>query len=143
MAGRAARWVMAVLRAAIPLVLLFGGVASVWYGATRHTAEIAMEQEIEIDLALPPGFDPFAPEELGPGDDVLPGVDFGVPGFADPPPWMAPPPELSKVTQTVILNESTSEPILIREVTYGGVKRERSGVLMRTYSGDPPLLCPT
>lgn len=142
MTGSAARMRMAVLRAVVPLVLLVGGIASLVYGVGHHSAVVSVEQEIEIDLAPPPGVEP--PGFGQPGEGFGPSEPgFGDPALAGPPPWLAPPPELSKVKQKVILSEDASEPALIREVTFGGVTRLSSGVLWRTYTGVPPSLCPT
>lgn len=144
MAGRAAwRWVRVVVRAAIPLVLLSASIVSLVYGVSRHTAVVSFEQEIEIDLAPPPGFHPHGDPFGGPGGGGMPGDGFGPPGMGGPPPWMGPPPEMTKVKQKVTFNETTTEPTLIREITFGGVTRLSSGVLWRTYTGTPPSLCPT
>jgi hypothetical protein len=120
------------------------------YGVGHHSAVVSMEQEIELNLAPPLGVGPSGWEGVGPPGFGQPGEAFGPsePGFGDPalagpPPWLAPPPELSKVKQKVILTEETSELALIREVTFGGVTRLSSGVLWRTYTGVPPSLCPT
>ncbi|HPM80396.1 MAG TPA: hypothetical protein PLF81_06830 [Candidatus Anammoximicrobium sp.] len=142
MMNNAWRWLVRILRAAVPLVLLAGGIASLAYGVARHTAVVSVEQEIEIDLAAPPGME-------------FPGVEGGAPGFGPPgfepgmaapdfpPPFLQLPPELSKVKEKVIVSEPSSELTLIREVTFGGVVRLDTGVLWRTYTGDPPSLCPT
>jgi len=36
-----------------------------------------------------------------------------------------------------------SEPALIKEVSVGGIERDDSGVIRRTYDKSPPLICPT
>jgi hypothetical protein len=36
-----------------------------------------------------------------------------------------------------------SEPALIKEVTVGGVRRDESGQLRKTYTGQAPQTCPT
>jgi hypothetical protein len=36
-----------------------------------------------------------------------------------------------------------AEPAMIREVTVGGLKRDASGQLKKTYSGQAPKACPT
>jgi hypothetical protein len=36
-----------------------------------------------------------------------------------------------------------SEPALIQEVTVGGVKRDESGTIKQTYTGEAPKACPT
>ena len=143
----AARWLVRVLRAAAPLALLAGGIASLAYGIARHTADVSVEQEIEVSFE-PPGGDVGAPGFVQPGFDQPPGF---VPPGADPnappplfPPSLVPlPPELSKVKEKVIVSEPVSEVSLIREVTFGGVTRKAAGVLWRTYTGAPPSLCPT
>ena len=73
---------------------------------------------------------------------------FGPPmddGFGDPgmPGMIAPSSFLSKIKETVIITESESEASLMREVSIGGVTLLAEGILRRTYSGDPPLLCPS
>ena len=50
---------------------------------------------------------------------------------------------MEEFKETVIITEPESEPTLIREVSFGGVTLLASGELMRTYSGEPPSLCPT
>jgi hypothetical protein len=146
----AARILLTVLRAGVPVALLAGGIASLVYGIGHHAVEVSVEHEIEIDLTPPPGVEPPGWDGFGPPGFVPPGEGFGPPdaGFGEPamgvpPPWLALPPELAKIKDKVILTEATSEPTLIREVTFGGVKRLSSGVLWRTYTGDPPSLCPT
>lgn len=124
-----------ILRSIPPLVLLGGGIASVIYGAMYHTAPVSVEQEIEIPIAPPPmaGFPGEPPFEEPLGD----------PSFGGPPDMMAPPPFLEKVTETIIVTEPEREFTLIREVTFGGVTLLASGDIMRTYTGEPPSLCPT
>ena len=142
MTDKAARWLVWVLRAALPLVLLAGGIAALVYGIAHHTAVVSAEQEIEVDLAAPPGMElPGSPGGV-PGFGP-PGGDLGDPASAFPPPFLQLPPELSKVKEKVIVSEPTRELTLIREVTFGGVTRRSPGVLWRTYTGDPPSLCPT
>ncbi|HUW18691.1 MAG TPA: hypothetical protein VMW16_05260 [Sedimentisphaerales bacterium] len=36
-----------------------------------------------------------------------------------------------------------SEPALIREVSVGGLRRDESGQVQKTYTGQPPSACPT
>lgn len=138
----AARAGRLLLRVVVPLTLLAGGVAALVYGGVYHAAAVSVEQEIEIDLAPPPGVEPPGFGMPGEGfPPAEPGVDD--PALASPPPWLAPPPELTKVKQKVIVTDDVPEWALIREVTFGGVTRLSSGVLWRTYTGDPPSLCPT
>ncbi len=147
---RHVRMLLAVVRALVPLVLLAGGIVSVVYGVARHSAVVSVEQEVEVDLAgppglAPPGLDGQLPAGLLPPDGGFgpPDGGLGDPALAVPPPWLAPPPELTKVKQKVVISEPTPELTLIREVTFGGVTRLSSGELWRTYTGAPPSLCPT
>jgi len=159
--SRPIRILLTVLRALVPLVLLAGGIGSLVYGVGRHTAMVSLEQEVEVNLAgppgvAPPGFDGALPPGVAPPGMIPPGDGFGPPGglglpdggftdpaLAAPPPWLAPPPELAKVKQKIVISEATSELALIREVTFGGVTRLKTGELWRTYTGAPPSLCPT
>jgi hypothetical protein len=147
MARSAARLLISLARAAAPLVLLLAGVASLVYGVGFHSALVSAEHEIEIDL-MPPGIPMHGgmefpvqpgiePPGLGP-----PGDDFGNPWLGGPPPWLEPPQELRTIRDTVIVSEQAAEPYLIREITFGGVRLD-AGVLWRTYTGEPPSLCPT
>jgi hypothetical protein len=129
-----------------PFLLLCGGVAAVIYGAKYHTVPVSEEQEIEISIAPPPmpGF-PGQP----PFDEPFGGPPFEDPPFGSPPdmggpPDMMPPlpPGMGKITEKIIVTEPEPEPKLIREVTFGGVIL-LAGDIMRTYSGEPPSLCPT
>jgi len=36
-----------------------------------------------------------------------------------------------------------SEPALIKEASVGGVKRDKSGKIKQTYTGEAPKTCPT
>jgi hypothetical protein len=123
-------------RAIVPLVVLLSAVASVIYGARYHRQPVAEEREIEISLADPMPFPP-----AGPDDGASP---FGDPGGFGPPPGMggffaAP----TKIIEKVLVTKEEAEPTLIREVTFGGVVLMASGELMRTYTGQPPSMCPT
>ena len=142
MMNKAARWLVWVLKAAVPLVLLAVGIAGLVYGIAHHTVVVSAEQEIEVDLAPPPGMGPPGVDGGFPGFGP-PGAELGGPALPFPPPFMQLPPELSKAKEKVIVSEPSSELTLIREVTFGGVTRRSPGVLWRTYSGAPPSLCPT
>jgi hypothetical protein len=111
-------------RAVVPGVLLVGGIASLIYGARFHDTPVFEEKEIEEKISVP----------------------FAMPPFAGPetPPWEQPP-ELALRTEKrkVLVSYDQSEPVLIRDVTVGGVVVLASGDLMRTYSGKLPTLCPT
>jgi len=122
-----------ILRAIPSFLVLVGGVGLVIYGAVYHKQTVTQEEEIEINLAGPPGIGPPSGPFAGPP---------GMPPFAGPEPPFVPPPFLPKITETVYTTTDESEANLIQEVTVGGVTL-LSGVLQRTYSGDRPSLCPT
>ena len=152
-------WIV-ILRSVLPMIVLLAGIAAVVYGAVYHSQPVTEEQEIEITLAPPPGFG--APPGFGPpmddgfgspmddgfgppmDDGFGPPMDdgFGDPGMADPF-GMPAPPFLEKIKETVIITEPESEASLMREVSIGGITLLAEGILRRTYSGDPPLLCPS
>jgi hypothetical protein len=87
------------------------------------------------------GFEPPMDDGFGPPPDAgfgpPPGDGFGAPGMGAPPPF------LTKIKETIIVPEEESEASLIREITIGGVTLLAEGILRRTYSGEPPSLCPT
>nr|MBC8877032.1 hypothetical protein [Planctomycetota bacterium] len=125
-----------------------GGIASVIYGAWFRTVPVSEEQEIEISLAPPPGMPGFPGEP--PFDEQFGGPPFGGPPFGGPPEMGGPPdmmPSLpfgmGKIKEKIIVTEPEPEPKLINEVTFGGVTLLASGDIMRTYTGEPPSLCPT
>jgi len=132
-------------RAVVPLLLLLGGIASIQYGARHHSVPVLMEQEEEVTIDVP---NPFAlPPGLGQDSPPPEMPPFGAPPFGPPlfgpAPFEAPPIKevVTRVTQTT---EDLLEPVLIRDVTVGGVRLLASGELKRTYSGDQgPSLCPT
>ena len=64
------------------------------------------------------------------------------PDFAPPFP-VQPPPELAKRKVKVLVTEVEREPVVIWEVTIGGLALAEPGTIERTYSGKPPSLCPT
>ena len=101
MANNAARVLVAILKMVLPLLLLAGGIGSLAYGIAWHSADVSVEQEIEIDLAPPPVEGVPGAEGLGPPGFGLPGEEFGGPAPAGPPSWMTPPPELTKVKEKV------------------------------------------
>ncbi len=143
-----ARLLKSLARATAPLVLVLAGVASLVYGCGYHSAIVSSEHEVEIDLSPPPGmgmpggmglpFEPgFEPPGFGPS-----GAGFGDPWLEEPPAGMAPPQQGLTIRDTVVVSEEAAEPQLIREITYGGVRWD-AGRLWRTYTGEPPSLCPT
>ena len=124
-----------VKRASVPMVLLLGGVGSLIYGARYHSVTVVEEHEETITIPHPLGPPPFMEESLPPGVEPPPFI-------MEPPPFLeGPPPIVEKITTEVPKDER--EPTLIREITFGGVTLLASGVLKRTYSGEPPSLCPT
>ncbi len=108
-------------RIALPLLLLIAGGAALVRGWWFHEVPVWEDTEHEISIAVP-NFDLPPP---------------GQPSFL--PPEMI----LKKVTETVPEERAQPEWALVREVTFGGVTRLENGKLKRTYSGQPPALCPT
>jgi hypothetical protein len=108
------------------------GIGFVVYGSLYHKLEVTEEEEIEIEIAVPPTFGPRGmPQGGAPGS----------PPFAGPAPY-ARPPFLGKLKEKIYIANEESEATLIEEVTVGGVTL-LAGILQRTYSGDRPSLCPT
>lgn len=118
-------------RTAIPAILLIGAIAALVYGAAMRRVPVTEEQEVEKTIVIPspfaaPGFDdPFNPGADGESDNPF-ASEF-----------------TKKVTQKIIVTHEEPETRLVREVTFGGVVRLASGELRRTYTGDPPSLCPS
>jgi hypothetical protein len=131
-----------VRRALLPLLVLAVGVAVLVHGVKKHTAHVFVEREIEISLAPPV----FAAPNMPPGFGGPPGMN-GMPGFpggpGGMPPFGAPPPELQKMKQKIMVGQDEPETAIVRDVTIGGLVLLASGELKRTYSGAPPSLCPT
>ncbi len=127
-------------RLILPTAILLLGVGMWVYGARQHTQPVIEEQEmtfLEPDPNAPP-FDPFGdPFPGAPPFDGPP--EFGPPGEFVPPP----PPPMIPVTVLADVVERNAEPLLIRDVTIGGLVLSDSGELRRTYTGEPPSLCPT
>jgi hypothetical protein len=139
-----------ILRALSSVVLFSGAAVLLIYGERFHSVAVSREEEKEFSIAPPT---PFAPPPI-PGQPSLGQPPFGQPPFGAPPfgqpgqgpPLVGPlpgaPPFLQTIKTKVIVTENESEPTLVREVTFGGVTLT-SGTLMRTYTGQPPSLCPT
>jgi len=153
-------------RALLAALLFAGGVASWVYGGLYHTApverntllarmvQVEHEEERELPFGVPfspapPEGSPFPDPGMGPSPDGL--------GFA-PPPFPGEPRRKVKVIVTSEVEkkfdraviEYEPEPILVAEVTVGGVAMTQSGIVRRTYgpraSGEDiprPTLCPT
>ena len=63
---------------------------------------------------------------------------------SDEGPWPFEAPIMyERVTRLELVAHIEPEWVLVREVTIGGVARLENGELKRTYSGQPPALCPT
>jgi hypothetical protein len=154
-------------RAALAALLFAGGVASLVYGAVYHSAPVernvvetqVVQEEHEEMRELP-----FGQALPGVGPD---GTAFPDPGIEPPPdgPAFGPPPGFpgahapkvkvivvqpveKKVIKPVV--EYEPEPIVVFEVTRGGVELADSGTVRRTYGPtangeqiEPPSMCPT
>jgi hypothetical protein len=124
-------------------LLLVVGVASLVYGAKYHIQQVYEEQEIEISLELP-GMEMPGMEGMPPG---MPGMDDPLLGGQPPIDPMMPfapiPPEKQTIKQQVLVCKEEPEGILTRDVTIGGLVLFEGTALKRTYSGEPPSLCPT
>jgi hypothetical protein len=125
----------AVVRGALlPGLLLLGGVASLIYGAWFRSVPVwearESEETITIPADLPPG-------PMGGGSRW-----GGPPGFRGLPPGR--PPLRKEVVKKTVLNMLVeSEPVLMRDVSVGGIVLTEAGELKRTYTGKAPSLCPT
>ena len=120
-----------VRRAALPALLVIGGLASLSYGMVFRSVLVLEERETETTIEIPGALAPEGPfyQAFPPGD-----VPFG-----------EQPPVLKKaVTRIDLVPIVESEPELTREVSVGGVVLLDSGELKRAYSGDKgPALCPS
>jgi hypothetical protein len=113
---------------------------------------------------LPPGYTPppMPGDPMGgdPYGDPMGGDPFGDPMGGDPfgnPMGMGQANMSSGVTETPVLNTIEVDPVfelvttgepepeskIVSDVTIGGLELLASGIIRRTYSGEPPLLCPT
>jgi hypothetical protein len=98
-----------------------------------------------------PPFDTSSAEQQRPsdtpsaGEEQLPFETLPLDATSDGAPdlFALPEPPLEKVTETRVIPKIEPEWVVVREVTFGGVMRLASGELKRTYSGQPPALCPT
>jgi hypothetical protein len=150
------------------LILVFlAGWGLLVYGLAYHriTIEEAKQREVSVAVATLPGVgdmqpeggsdaEPAAPEETP--KDADDGDPFRTPaakGTADanaenPFESHAAPPapanvKYEKVTENYIDVHAEPEWAIVRDVTVGGVVLLANGHLKRTYSGQPPALCPT
>ena len=154
-----------ILRVALSVFFLTLGVGSVAYGVWGHLVTVVLKQEVAAETSAPADdseaepseepeeTSPDEPEETPPGDPWM-----------QPPrdPWMDPPPkpeaepeepsdeheqssEPSKPKEPEEKIVFDLEPIIVRDVTVGGVELSEAGEIFRTYiAGEkPPSLCPT
>lgn len=157
---------MRVLRTAILILLFLGGLGSILYGSFCHVLSVEEEKTREITIAVPTlsgvneslpnqgggsaNMLPLPPRANDPGDgDVDPfhsggpppdmGNPFETPSMIPSPPGL----KYEKVTETYTESRKEPEWAIVREVTVGGVVLLADGRLKRTYTGQPPSLCPT
>lgn len=50
---------------------------------------------------------------------------------------------IERVTEKTLVFQEEREHVIVREVTVGGIARLADGQLRRTYTGQPPSLCPS
>lgn len=113
-------------RAVLPALVLLSGLAFLVFGSRFHNLPVLAEEKTEVTIEVPV---PMTPDNMAfPG-----GQDFQAP------------PQFRKQTvkNTKIITINEFEPMLIHEVTIGGVVLDKSNDLKRTYSGKAPSLCPT
>lgn len=157
---------MRVMRIITVILLLLVGLGSILYGSFWHVVMVEEDKTREISIAVPtlPGFGESPSEHGGPpnnmpgeppwgndaaGDDVDPFRNGNHQANGENPfenPAMMPsPPGIRYETVTETYTEAQEEPewVIVREVTVGGVVLLANGQLKRTYSGQPPSLCPT
>lgn len=163
-----------IVQAGIPILLIVAGVGTVAYGVRGHAITVVLKPE-EAEATAPAAQKPDAPveeePEIPPPPRIRPPRDPWMspprdPWMDGPPrdPWMgAPPPEEAQPTDEPAVKEPAEEkpaekpveqktsedlePVIIRDVTVGGVSRSDTGEIFRTYvadaGGKPPALCPT
>lgn len=157
----------------LPACVVLLGVAALVYGACFRSITVWEEKEREITVAVPAPFgadpwggdlQPAAPaseSSQSPGTPAGDEVDpFGnaASGASTPggeenpfeaadntpsPPLGMPPMRFQKINEPYEDEQLEPESVIVREVTFGGVVRLANGQLKRTYSGQPPALCPT
>ncbi len=118
---------LSVVRRLIPPVLLVVlGAAAVSYGVRLHARTVEVQEEITIQVPVP-------------ARPKIPGLSI----FGARPQPPGPPPRKEKVW----VKETLSEPVMVKDVTVGGLTLIRAGedkgLIRRTYFGDMPSLCPT
>jgi len=116
-------------RTAAAIVLGLAALGALVFGYGFHTRVVLVETEVEAP-----------PDDEGP--DAFEGFPFPV--FDEQgQPVTFPEDEVETPTETERVEEIFREPILVRDVTVGGLVRLDDGRLMRTYTGKPPQACPT
>ncbi len=146
-------------RAVLPVLLIAVGIASVIYGARHRAVPVVsrqldvqvVEEEQEVTIPVPTPFAPVPP-------DGQPATDAGQPLPGPPGMELFPPPPPMKVKRIAYVvkkrvkevTDDEPEPLLIQEVTVGGVALGDSGALWRTYGPTEdgqqaarPSLCPS
>lgn len=147
-------WLRLLQRALLPAVVGCCAVASLAYGVKYHTVTVYLEQEVEVEpepeiiepltpvfdpSAMMPMIDPMTGMPIGPDPNdpfaMMPDVVFDpmseIPDLPDPEP----------IFELVPIEEPESK--IVSDITIGGLNLLASGIIERTYSGEPPLLCPT
>ena len=139
--ARSTRW-----RAAVPLLFMAAGVASLVYGFAFHTVTVLPKPD-EAKAGQADEGDPSAvPPEVLPEEEPIfsPDVLFGD-APADAVPLDTPPAAADTRDTPAPEPETFSESRVVREVTIGGLERLPSGEIGRTYRPDErvPTHCPT
>ena len=132
-----------VKRVVIPIVLVACGLGSLVYGIARHSATVHAEKETEVSIPVPGPFGPGEPFESPPGPFGSERSPFESPPPGQPFPFGPPGIVFQKVIEKIPIVQDEPEWVIVREVTFGGITRLANGQLKRTYSGQPPALCPT
>ncbi len=104
-------------RAVVPVLLLAIGVTLIVVGGGFHSREVLAQVEQK------------APK--------IPDINLNRPA------WMQAPVPVASGPRYVATWLQESEPVLIKEITVGGLALASDGRIKRTYSGDMPSLCPT
>jgi hypothetical protein len=116
--------------------------------ATSSEDAPAREADNPFENRSETGQDPF---QASPAEGPIlsePDPDAGEAPWDGPPagglpPFALPEPMFQTVTRVDLVPRDEPEWVIVREVTYGGITRLENGQLKRTYSGQPPALCPT
>ncbi len=116
------------MRLGLAIVIIGAGIAALAYAAMARQVDVLVPTQTTVVRILPP--DPQAPQPRS----LFP--------FRRPEP-----PKPKRITETVIQDrpQRDHEPIIVRDVTVGGLLRTAEGQLRRTYAQGQagPALCPT